>query len=219
MNFVKKALLGLGFFAALGLSAAASATPFSITGGSFSTGTGYGTGDGQLDVTFTSLVAPTSFDLAVGQTASFLFGRVTLNESCINSGNGLVDFFACGLSGLGKDETNNLGVTANLTFASPLATTVSNVAIVGAFVGTVNGDNDVDYSIDFNPVTVNFGTSGAFVVDVGDFIFRGTGPISNGFNVTLTRAEVPEPATLGLLGLGLLGVATSRRKRAKNKIA
>ncbi|NEX64580.1 PEP-CTERM sorting domain-containing protein [Noviherbaspirillum galbum] len=217
MKSLKRVLTGLGFIAAMGLSAAASAVPFSITGGSFTTGSGYGTGDGQLDVTFTSLVTPQSFNLNnPGDVASFLFGRVTLKETCINSGNGLVDFFLCGLGGLGSDETDNLGVTANLTFTSPLSATVANVAIVGAFVGTVNGDGDVDYSIDFNPVTVDFGNGGRFLLDVGDFTFRGTGAITDGFNVTLTRAPVPEPATAALLGLGLLGLAASRRRKKQS---
>ncbi len=43
-----------------------------------------------------------------------------------------------------------------------------------------------------------------------------TGPVSGSFTITdpATPSDVPEPASLALLGLGALGIAAARRKRA-----
>ena len=125
--------------------------------------TGYGTGNGQLDVTFTNLItSPVNFNLnSAGDSYSFLFGTANLRETCINSGNVVIDLLnGCGFGG---DETNNLGVTANLVFTSPVAQTVQHVAVTGAIAGPVNSNLFTinDLFIDINPVTVDFGVGGA----------------------------------------------------------
>ncbi|MCW2240931.1 PEP-CTERM sorting domain-containing protein [Azospirillum canadense] len=206
----------VGALAVIGVatSASAGAVNFNISSGYFTTGSGYGNSNGQLDVTFTNLFTqPQSFSLDLNQTQSFLFGRATLNETCINNG-----FFACGASDFLNSELDNLDVTANFTFTSPVSQLVQSVAVTGAFSGPVNGDTlfgkpVTDYYIDFSPVTISFGTGGEFVLDVGDMYFNSTGSITNGANVTLTAVPVPEPASLAVLGAGLLGLGFLRRRK------
>jgi hypothetical protein len=169
MKLIKQFLLGLAFAAAAGSAAAVS---FTITSGAFSTGTGYGTGNGQLDAIFSSSFTPQSFNLNPGQSASFAFGNVRLRESCINTGHVIVDLLL--LCGIGGDETDNLGVTANLTFTDPLIGLVQSVAIVGAIAGPVDfipGLGITDLFIQFDPVTVNFGAGGVFTVNLDDMVF------------------------------------------------
>lgn len=219
MKLIKKVLLGLACISAFGLSETASATAFTVTGGSFDVGSGYGTGAGQLDVSFIDQVATQSFTLNPGDSTSFRFGKVKLGEQCINSGAPLIDVFACGFRGLDGDETNNLGVTANLTFSDPIAATVQSIAVTGAFIGPVNGvllENYIpDYFIDFSPVTIDFGAGGSFVVELSDLWFFHTGGLNTDAMITLTAAPtaVPEPATLAMLAIGLLGFGMVRRRK------
>jgi len=215
---MKKILLALAFVSAMGLSMKASANAFTIIGISFNVGSGYGSGSGQLDVSFVSDVTPQSFSLDPGESTSFHFGSVSLGEKCINSGSVFVDLLACGFFGADGNETDNLDVTANLMFSNPLAKTVQNIAFTGALVGPVNGfveDYLADYAIIFKPVTVKFGDGGSFFVNLSDLYFFKTGQADTDVTIRLKSASaaVPEPATLAMLGIGLLGLGMTRRRK------
>lgn len=193
---------------AIGLAGSASAAPvaFDIKSYFYTPGTGYGSGSSRLDVDFDVDSERQQFVLNVGDSFSFKFGDVQIEEK--NIADAAVD---------------NLDVSATFNFDSPLDALKVVSATGTATTGPVKDKPKelTDLVIDWNDLTVDF-AGGQFLISMNDLTFTNDKKVVQTATIKLLSlttppppvGSVPEPATLALVGGALLLAGAAKRRRA-----
>ena len=144
------------------------------------------------------LPEPAVADLTVGNSYTFNLFEVGTDEQYVNS-----------------DDRDNQDISVDFSFSEP---DNMNELITGTSDGHWRLLRDDTGSVDWNnPATFTYGNGGLFTMSLSDVTFGtpGSAVIQATLNFVSDAAPVPEPSTILLMGIGLLGLVGYSRKRSK----
>ena len=146
------------------------------------------------------LSEPSTADLTVGQSYTFDLFSIGTTEHYVN-----------------WDDRAEYAISVDFDFAAP---SDINESIVGESDGHWRMVGDDFGTVDWNnPATFSYGNGGLFTIALSDVSFGtpGSATVTATLDFVSDSAPVPEPATILLMGAGLLGLVGYKRKRFSKK--